>query len=266
MKILAIHGSMRKGKTYALTKEILDRLSVKPDVEIIEINVAGLDLPFCRSCHTCFSKGEEYCPDYKIMRQVQTALTECDGIILSGTTYMWALNASMKNLLDHLSYGFHRPALFGKKGMVIATSKGNGEKGVTKYMKTVLGQWGVNGAIIVTQNEKEQQLKPPEKITKQLDRSTGKFYKQIVSKRFIKPSLKSIAVHNAFRAMALSDFAEFKRDTEFWSQKEMNKAYPVKAGAFKRMTGGMVYGLAKFLTKIIGRKYLKKLKIETGDK
>jgi multimeric flavodoxin WrbA len=213
MKILIIHGSMRKGNTYALTKGIVNCLLSKPDAECTEISVADLELPFCCSCHVCFAKGEEHCPHYDVMRDVQSALMTCDGVILSGTTYMGALNAAMKNLLDHLAYGFHRPALFGKKGMVIATSAGNGEKSVAKYLKTALGQWGINGAIVVTQSTKAQQLLSSDKIAATLDRAAERFYQLIASKRFIAPKFKSIAVHNAFRAMSLSDFAENGRDT-----------------------------------------------------
>jgi multimeric flavodoxin WrbA len=130
MKILVINGSMRKGNTYSLTREIVGRLSKKGGIRFNEISVADLKLPFCLSCHTCFSKGEEHCPHYDIMKIVEDELAECDGVIFSATTYMWALNAAMKNLLDHLSFYFHRPSMFGKKGMAIATATGAGEKGV----------------------------------------------------------------------------------------------------------------------------------------
>jgi multimeric flavodoxin WrbA len=250
---------MRKGNTYALTKGIVNYLLFKPDVECTEISVADLELPFCCSCHACFAKGEEHCPHYAVMHGVQSALMECDGVILSGTTYMWALNAAMKNLLDHLAYGFHRPALFGKKGMVIATSAGNGEKSVAKYIKTALGQWGINGAIVVTQNTKEQQLLSSDKIAAKLDCAAERFYQLIASKRFIAPSLKSIAVHNAFRAMSLSDFAENERDMQYWRQDGFyNRAYPVKAGP-KYGVGALMYGAAKYSAKMLGRIYTKRL-------
>ena len=259
MKILIIHGSMRKGNTYALTKGIMNYLLSKPDVECTEISVVDLELPFCCSCHVCFAKGEKHCPHHDVMRDIQSVLMECDGVILSGTTYMWALNAAMKNFLDHLAYGFHRPALFGKKGMTIATSTGNGEKSVAKYLKTALAQWGINGAIVVTQNTKEQQLLSSDKIAAKLDRAAERFYQLIASKRFIAPKLKSIAVHNAFRAMSLSDFAENERDTQYWRQEGFyNRAYPVKAGP-KYMVGALMYGAAKYSTKMLGRIYAKRL-------
>lgn len=259
MNILVIHGSMRKGKTYSLTKEIVNRLSSKPDVEIIEFSVADLNLPFCCSCHVCFAKGEEHCPHFGIVRALRDALINCDGVILTGTTYMWAMNAAMKNLLDHFAYMFHRPVLFGKKGMVVATSKGTGEKNVAKYLKTVLGQWGINKAVVVTQNEKTHRMQTngvglSVQEAAQIDKAISKFYKTLASNQQISPGLKSIVVHNAFRAQSLSNYSESERDTQHWSREEFrDKAYPAKAGAIKYLIGTMVYNLAKNLTDALGR-------------
>ncbi|GHV43555.1 hypothetical protein FACS189490_13710 [Clostridia bacterium] len=91
MKILVIHGSMRKGNTYKLTSEITARLAKYPDVRITEYFVADLNLPFCLSCHACFAKGEELCPHYGQLRELHGALLSCDGVIISGTTYMWSI-------------------------------------------------------------------------------------------------------------------------------------------------------------------------------
>jgi len=257
MKLLVIHASLRKGKTYALTKEIMEQLSSKPNVEFIEISVADLKLPFCTSCHICFKKGEEFCPNYSSLDSVHTALRDCDGVILSGTTYMWALNAAMKNLLDHLSFNFHRPVLFGKRGMAVATSAGAGEKAVAKYIKTVLGQWGINGAVVVTRNTKEEHLISKEKLTAKMQRTSEQFYKQLTSERLIPPSLRSIAVHNAFRSAALSASAEYERDTEFWKQDGYrNRAYPVKAG-LKYIAGALMFSVATRMTKVLEKEVLK---------
>ena len=250
---------MRKGNTYALTKEVMAVLAEKPGVEFTEINISDLNLPFCASCHLCFSEGEEFCPHNDTALGIRSALAECDGVIIGSATYMWAINAALKNLLDHLAYGFHRPFLFGKKGMVIATSKGAGEKGVTKYIKTVLGQLGINGAVVFTLNEKEKQLQT--NSGKKLNTAAERFYSSIVSNRQIKPTLKNIVVHNAFRAMALSKFSDSERDTRFWGQPGFhNKAYPAKAGAFKYAVGAAVYGIAKRSTEIVGRIYEKRKK------
>jgi multimeric flavodoxin WrbA len=261
-KILVIHGSMRKGNTYALTNEILNRLLAKQDVEILEFGVADLNLPFCGSCHACLLKGEGYCQHHNVMEKIQTALAECDGVIFSGVTYMRGLNAAMKNVIDHLSYLFHRPALFGKKGMVVVTSTGAGENGVAKYLKMILGFWGVNDAQIVTKKMRNHSAKPDGKLQLskremiKLDKATDRLYKLIKSKQHIAPSLKSIAIHNVFRAMSLSKYAESECDAAYWRKDGFyNKAYPVKAGLFKYLVGMFVHSFVKRLVKIIGWAY-----------
>ena len=265
MKILVIHGSMRKGNTYALTNEILSRLSSKQDVEIVEIGVADLNLPFCTSCHICLMKGERFCPHRAIMEKIQTVLAECDGVIFSGVTYMRGLNAAMKNVIDHLSYLFHRPALFGKKGIVVITSTGAGENGVAKYLKTVLGYWGVNGALVITRKMRNHSTQVENvqflaKETAKLNKVSDRFYDWIKSKRQISPSSKSIAIHNTFRAMSLSKYAESECDTAYWKKEGFfNKVYPVKAGLFKYLIGAFVHSSVKRLVKIVGWAYTRKI-------
>ncbi|GBU24384.1 FMN reductase [Fibrobacteria bacterium R8-3-H12] len=265
MKILVIHGSMRKGNTYALANEILSRLLVNQDVEIIEFNVADLNLPFCSSCHLCLLKGEQHCPHRAVMEKIQTALAECDGVIFSGAVYMRGLNAAMKNVIDHLAYLFHRPALFGKKGIVVITTAGSGEGSVTKYLKMILGFWGVNGAFIVSKKMRNHNAKPGEalklsaKEIVKFDKVVSRFYNLIKSKRPIPPSLKSIAIHNTIRAVSLSPYTESKSDAEYWSKDGFcNKAYPVRAGFFKYLIGTLVYSSVKILVKIVGQMYAKK--------
>jgi multimeric flavodoxin WrbA len=265
MKIVVIHGSMRKGNTYALTGEILSRLKAKPDVQIKEIDVAELELPFCRSCHLCLNKGEEFCPHYAIIKAVRSALIESDGIILSGATYIRSLNAAMKNLLDHLAYMFHRPVLFDKKGIVVATSAGMGEANVAEYLKDVLGQFGVNGAQVVTKKTRghnaQIELEFTKKEAKRLDETVERFYKLIKMNKRIAPKMKDLFSHNAFRVMSQSEFADSPRDTEFWKQDGYyNKVYPKKIGVFKLVMGRIMHGNIKILVKIIGRAYKKKQK------
>jgi hypothetical protein len=193
--------------------------------------------------------------------ELHTALLACDGVIISGTTYMWSLNAAMKNLLDHFAYMFHRPELFGKICMVVATSAGNGEKSVARYFKSVLAQWGVNGALVLTQNTKAQMLqgngsKQSAKVSRAYDGMARKFYDLIKSGVQIPPSVKTLVVHNAFRVSSLSEFAEKERDIEFWNRPGfVDKPYPIKIGVGKTLFGKFVYSMANNATKLLGGMY-----------
>jgi len=267
MKILVIHGSMRKGNTYALTKEVLSRLSAKQEVEIVEFGVSGINLPFCTSCHLCLLKGEMYCPHRTVMEEIQTALSECDGLIFSGAVYMRGLNAAMKNVIDHLAYLFHRPSLFGKKGIVVVTTAGSGENSVVKYLKKILGFWGINGALIVTKKTRNHNAKPDEtlqlsaKEIAKLDKVVNRFYDLIKLKRPIFPSLKSIAIFNTVRAVSLSSHTESESDVAYWRKDGFcNKAYPTKAGLFSYWIGTLVYHSVRSMVKIVGWVYIKKSK------
>ncbi|MCL1912608.1 MAG: flavodoxin family protein [Eubacteriaceae bacterium] len=256
---------MRKGNTYALTKEIIDRLLSKPDIEIVEYSVAGLNLPFCLSCHNCFMKGEEFCPHYAILKDISLKMAECDGVIFSGVAYMWALNGAMKNFLDHYAYLFHRPALFGKIGMVISTSAGVGEKAVTKYMRSVLGQWGINGAIAVTANAKQKDLDPPKKLAAKLDSAAERYYHMLLKKKPIAPSIKNLAIHNAFRAISLSEFSGSELDTQYWSQKGFaNSTYPTKLSVARNIIGSVIHGVVKHSAKALDKAY-KNNQRQTGN-
>jgi len=82
MKITVIHGSMLKGKTYSVTQAALAHLWTYDGVQITEISVADMGLPFCCSCHTCFGKGEEYCPHSAVVSSVAKVIEDCDGLIM----------------------------------------------------------------------------------------------------------------------------------------------------------------------------------------
>ena len=271
MQILVIHGSMRQGNTYQLTQQVVSRLAHKPDVTITQVSIADLGLPFCTSCHACLTKGEEYCPHDALLRSLRTAILECDGLILSGTTYVRALNAAMKNLLDHFAYLLHRPALFGKHGMVIATSAGLGEKNVAKYMQGLMALWGINGAMAVTRTTKQQRLQSdseelPEKAARKLDKTVDAFYDSIRSQRQVNPTASIIAQHNFFRATSLSEYSESERDTEYWSLPGFSdRAYPVQIGWIKYQIGALAFSAAKLAMQIVGRSYMKRLKESSNE-
>jgi len=165
----------------------------------------------------------------------------------------------MKNFLDHFAYWFHRPALFGKHGMAIATSAGRGEKAVARYLQHIMGQWGINGAMIVTQNARQQQLQSTSKAVSRLDAAAERFYQRIKSKQQISPSAQNIVVHNAFRAMSLSEITDAPADTQYWKQPGfVDRAYPVKTSPFKYFIGALTYRAANAGIRLAGRSYKKK--------
>jgi hypothetical protein len=95
------------------------------------------------------------------------------------------------------------------------------------------------------------------------DKIAEKFYKLIKSQKPLSPSLKNIAVHNAFRAMSLGDFTGSERDARHWQKDGFkNKAYPVHIGWFKYLFGAFTYSIVKISTNVIGLIYVKDNRLE----
>ena len=216
MKILVIHGSMRKGNTYGVTQAVLERLRTYEDIQINEINIADLELPFCCSCHACFSKGEEFCPHSAIVGSVAKAIENCDGLIVSGVCYAMHINAAMKNLIDHLAYFFHRPRLFNKVGMVITTTAGAGENVVAKYLRQTLGHWGIGKAILLPLKIQTEKFSLTDKQKNHVCVTADKFYFDIKSGKLSPPSFVSVIVHNSFRAFTSIEPNSSECDAVFW--------------------------------------------------
>ncbi len=242
MNIVIIHGSMRKGNTYSLTQEAAGRLRGREGVSIREFSVRELALPFCESCHACFSTGEEFCPHRDAMAPVIEAIEGCDGLIVSGVVYSLHLNAAAKNLIDHLSYYFHRPRLFDKKALIITTTAGAAEKRIAKYLRAVLGHWGVGYIQSLSCKIQTNPFSLTEKQRKAVEKAADAFYDAVSQNKTTPPTFESVAVHNAFRAMSTSPGGPSERDKAYWGECGFaERAYPRPIGLLKRAFGALVF-------------------------
>lgn len=246
LKITVIHGSMRKGNTYGVTQAVLACLRTYEDIEITEISVADLELPFCASCHMCFSKGEAFCPHNTTVGAVAKVIEGCDGLIVSGVCYAMQINAAMKNLIDHLAYYFHRPRLFNKVGMVITTTAGAGENTVAKYLRQVLGHWGIGKAILLPVKIQTPEFALSEQQKERVRIVTDKFYHNIKNRKLSPPSLASVAVHNAFRGLSSIKPPVSECDEDYWRDSGfLNVVYPRRVGVLKWLVGTGTYSFMK---------------------
>ncbi len=72
-----------------------------------------------------------------------------DGIMLTSPVYLQAVSGKLKTFLDRTCKWFHRPEIYGKPILVIATTKGSGIKSTLQYLKKADIQWGgVNSGTI----------------------------------------------------------------------------------------------------------------------
>ena len=71
-----------------------------------------------------------------------TKLAAADGIIVSSPVYLQQVSGKLKTLIDRTCMWFHRPVLYGKPILCVATTKGSGIGATLAYESSVTLQWG----------------------------------------------------------------------------------------------------------------------------
>lgn len=138
-KALVIWAGRNKGNTYEATRTALEALGVKG---VRWIHTADLDLPLCRGCMACILRGESHCPHAAVTLPLRRQMDEASLIVLASPVYSLAVSAPLKNVIDHFSYLFHRPAMTGKAFLAVATTAGAGAGGTARYMASTARWWG----------------------------------------------------------------------------------------------------------------------------
>lgn len=251
MKITVIHGSMRKGNTYALTQAVLDRMKAHGDVELTEFRVSELALPFCMSCHLCFEMGEDACPHRAIMKRATDAIESCDALVVSGVVYALHLNAAMKNLIDHLAYYMHRPRLFDKQALIVTTTAGAAEGTIAKYLRHILNEWGVTTvrSLSLKIQVRPFSLKPKQQV--KMEAVTDAFYRDVKQHRLAPPDLRTVIMINAFRGMNTAKVVVSPCDQAFWRETGMaDVPFPRPINPAKAVAGNL---MAAVMRRVIGK-------------
>jgi len=150
-KILAIMGSSKTGNTTELVKYFEKSIANYGNVDFEYLYLSDYGLPFCTGCHNCIYIGEEKCPHYNIVKEIEQKMLDSDAVILASPGYMYSVTGIMKNFLDHVAYNCHRPKYFGKKIMLISSCT----KWLTKSVFTPMETWA--GAAGFSNIEKRMQ-------------------------------------------------------------------------------------------------------------
>lgn len=139
IKVLAINSSNRKMNTYQLLTQVEDILNNK-NIQVEIINLFNYDIKSCIGCEHCLVKGSCVLKDdiFNLMEKIKSS----DGIILSSPVYLENISGKLKTFIDRTCSWFHRPEIYGKPVLIVATTKGSGLKFTLKYLKRVVIQWG----------------------------------------------------------------------------------------------------------------------------
>ncbi len=226
MKIAVIHGSPRRGNTYALARRVMDRLSERGNFEFSEFFLPK-DMPaFCTGCMNCFMKGEQLCPHRKYIEPILDKMLEADGLILGSPSYVLQVSGGMKAFLDHLGYIFlphrPRPEMLQKKALIISTTAGAGTGSAMKTMATSLRFWGVPkilklGVAMRALDFGEMKPSAREKAFARTDRAANAFYRTLTSGRRYGYSLY-IRAMAAFVKLLIRSYPEGNLDREYWKE------------------------------------------------
>lgn len=233
MNVVAIHGSMRKGSTYEISRQFIKKL------ELEESKVTDFFLPkdmpsFCIGCGNCFMKSENLCPHKSVLQPIIKAMDEADLLIFTSPVYVLHTSGQMKTFLDHFGYQFiiHRPnpLMFQKTALVISTAAGSGMKSTNKDIKDSLSYWGVGR--IFTYGKAVYAIKwegVSEKTRSKIENDVKKLSVKIT--RGLHSTSPSMKVKFLFYTMRFVNkhFAFNKLDQAYWDSKGwLGKARPWK--------------------------------------
>jgi len=118
VKVLAISGSPRKGKTTdRVIKEVLKGVACETEF----IRLAPLEISPCTACLACLT--DNVCKIKDDMRSLREKIIEADAFVIGAPNYFSMMNGITHNFLERLCQFRHQSCrmLAGKLGVVVST-------------------------------------------------------------------------------------------------------------------------------------------------
>ncbi len=220
MKVLVIVGSPRKGNTYRAAIAIQEAMKEWGDVTFEYLMLRDMDIGRCLGCFTCFTRGEEYCPNKDDAPAIEAMMHAADGVIFASPVYGMNVSGLFKTFVDRFSYIFHRPRFFGKKALLLTTAGALGNKEVLRYLDLVARIWGFEvvervGLVIpfedlpeTTRNEHARRLRE----------ASRRFYTALTEGKRYSPGFSDVLVFNAQRSSFIELKEESPMDYQYWKE------------------------------------------------
>lgn len=219
MKIIIINGSYRKdGATAKILNQIKENLSIHTDVDIDMINIAELELNFCRGCCSCYKTGE--CIFKDDIENLSNKIKEADGIVLGSPTYASNVSAQMKLLIDRGHFVMEQ-LLNNKYSISVATYENFGGHDTSRILNKLLFLSGsyINGKIIYKVPFNINPLTDP-KLLKQLSRKSELLYNNILHKNtfILQTMLHKLIFNFGIKPFAIKKGTDYKGVINHWNQ------------------------------------------------
>ena len=143
MKITVINATEKQGAVYALKESFLRPFAGKAEIKEWYL---PKDMPnFCNGCETCVTESETKCHDARSFMPIWKSIEAADLVVFATPTYAGHVPAALKNLLDHFEWAWMthrpRPAVFGKRALILATCGIAGKSAATDITDSLEG-WG----------------------------------------------------------------------------------------------------------------------------
>jgi multimeric flavodoxin WrbA len=241
VRVIAINSSNRKKHTFNIISQVKEILK-KDNIDVKIINLFDYDIKVCVGCEHCLVKGGCILTDQTL--DIMEEIKSCDGIILTSPVYMENVSGKLKTFIDRTCSWFHRPELYGKPILVIATTKGSGLKSTLKYLQRVVIQWGGFNVGKIGRSIRNID----NKITQD---ECKNFIKHLnMKKAEYKPSLDSLINFQVQKVLA---FKMNGLDSEYFKEKRWNPHiyyFKCNINIFKRVIST---SFGKFLNKVVNK-------------
>ena len=122
MKIVAVMGSYRKGKTIdTLVDHAIEGVkSARPDAEVEKIALNDRDIQYCRNCGVCRkddpTKPIAHCAIDDDMQQILPLMSEADAYIFGVPIFEGTVNAVTKTFLERICWTMAKAGRWPVKG------------------------------------------------------------------------------------------------------------------------------------------------------
>jgi len=257
MKVLAIIGSPRKGNSYRITKQVEDQLrsyakhdsTGEVDLEFTYLFLADTNLALCKGCFVCISRGESHCPLKDCRADIERQISSSDGVVLVSPVYSANVPWLMKNFMDRFSYTMHRPIFVNQKLMLLVTGGETGLRQTLKSLSQTMGGSDPVSKLAVKTPPYKHRPKYDERIARDVDRASRRFYRSLKSGKPLPPTFLNIVWFQAFKAISEMARDYCPADYEFYEDKSHffyeTKVNPMKTSAAKLMLRLMLRSMNK---------------------
>ena len=105
-----------------------------------------INMKFCRSCNSCFTKG--ICPldGQDDMAMLKEKILACDVLFFGSPVYLWEMSGMAKCVVDRISYWAHRYELAGKVGVFFTTTSSSYGQEIADRMAQLFSFMGISVA------------------------------------------------------------------------------------------------------------------------